>query len=407
MSFDVNKLRSQFPILATSARGRPLVYLDNAATTQKPLRVIEACQNYYLKTNANVHRGVHYLSEKATQEYEDVRKKLTKFINASSHEEIIFVRGTTEAINLIASSFGSAFLKTGDEILITAMEHHSNIVPWQLACQKAGAKLVVAPITKRGEVDVAKFKELLSQKTRLVSFVHLSNALGTLNDAQTLTRWAKEIGALVHIDCAQSVSHLPVDVQNLGCDFISFSSHKMYGPTGVGVLWGRKDILNKLPPYQGGGDMIRTVTFEKTEYADLPHKFEAGTPNIEGVIGLGAAIDFLNEVDLKNIHEYESELLKTAIMKLSKVPGLRFIGEAESRASVISFVLEGVHPHDIGTIVDQQGVAIRTGHHCAQPVMDFFEVPATCRASLGLYNTASDIDSLVEALLTVRKVFRR
>jgi cysteine desulfurase/selenocysteine lyase len=383
------------------------VYLDNAATTQKPKVVIQALTQYYEKTNSNVHRGVHYLSEKATLQYENVREQVKLFINAFTPEEIIFTKGTTDSINLLASSYGRKFLKAGDEILITAMEHHSNIVPWQLICEQTGAKLKVAAMNKSGELDVESFKSQLSSKTKMVSVVHMSNALGTVNPVEELTSLAHNAGAVVHLDCAQSISHIGLDVQKIGCDFVSFSGHKIYGPTGVGVFWGRRSLLEKMPPYQGGGDMIKTVTFEKTEFADLPNKFEAGTPNIEGVIGLGVAIDYVNSIGLQNIAEHEASLLARATSEIKKIEGIRVLADIDSKASVLSFVMEGVHPHDIGTIVDQEGVAIRTGHHCAQPVMDFFDVPATCRASFGLYNDDEDIDLLIAALKKVRKVFKK
>jgi len=398
-------IRRDFPILETLARGKPLVYLDNAATTQKPRAVIDRISKYYLTENANIHRGVHFLSEKATQVFEKTRSEVAQFLGAKSEREIIFTRGTTEAINLVASVLTQSTLRTGDEILITGMEHHSNIVPWQIAAQRSGAVLKVLPINERGELCLEQLPRLLGERTRIVAVSHLSNALGTINPVREITRAAKAVGALVLIDGAQAVSHIPVKVQEIGCDFYAFSSHKIFGPTGVGVLWGSESLMKTLPPYQGGGDMIRSVTFEKTEYADLPAFFEAGTPDISGVIGLGEALRYVAKIGIAEIARRENELLEYATRKLKEIPGLRIIGEAQEKASVISFALEGIHPHDVGTIVDQSGVAIRTGHHCAQPVMHFFKVPATARCSLAFYNNEQDIDRLVDALGVVKRMF--
>ncbi len=398
------KIRTDFPILATQARGKSLVYLDNAATTQKPRAVIDRISRYYLTENANIHRGVHYLSEKATQIYEKTRVEVAKFIGASHEREIIFTRGTTEAINLIAFGMTSR-LSAGDEILISGMEHHSNIVPWQIAAQRSGATLRVLPINERGELCMEQLPALLTSRTKIVAITQLSNALGTINPVREITRAARAVGAWVLVDGAQAVSHIPVNVRDIDCDFYAFSSHKIFGPTGVGVLWGRESILKTLPPYQSGGDMIRSVSFEKTDYADLPAYFEAGTPDISGVIGLGEALRYVQTIGLSAIARRESELLVYATEKLRAIAGLRVIGEAREKASVISFALGDIHPHDVGTIVDQSGVAIRTGHHCAQPVMTFFKVPATARCSLAFYNNEADIDRLVEALHNVKRMF--
>lgn len=404
--FEVHKYRRDFPILAEKVYGKPLVYLDNAATTQKPKAVIDRITNYYALENSNIHRGVFCLSEKATQAYESARHKIQKFIGAASTKEIIFTRGTTESINLVAQSYGRSFLKQGDEILITAMEHHSNIVPWQLACQKTGAVLKVAPINDRGELELEAFKKNLNKRTKIVAICHVSNALGTVNPVKKMIAWAHEAGAVVLVDGAQATAHLPVNVQDLDCDFYAFSGHKMFGPTGIGILYGKEKWLEKMPPYQGGGDMIRTVAFEKTTYNDLPYKFEAGTPHIAGVIGLGEAVDYLLTVGLENIRCYEQELLEYATAVLKKVPGLRMVGEAKDKAGVISFILGTAHAHDIGTILDREGIAIRAGHHCAMPVMERFKVPATARASFAFYNTREEIDSLAQALRRVMEVFK-
>ncbi|MDX1654181.1 MAG: cysteine desulfurase [Candidatus Competibacteraceae bacterium] len=405
MELDVAALREQFPILHQDIHGRPLVYLDNAASCQKPRRVIEAVRGCYEGYYANIHRGVHSLSERSTFEYEKARGKVKNFLNAASHKEIVFTRGTTEGINLVASSFGDAFVGQGDEILITALEHHSNIVPWQLLCQRRGAVLKVAPVDDRGQVMMEEFQKLLSPRTRLVAVVHVSNALGTINPVEAMIRLAHEREIPVLVDGAQSAPHLQVDVQALDCDFYTFSGHKVYGPSGVGVLYGKEKWLNAMPPYQGGGDMIKIVTFESTEYAELPAKFEAGTPNIAGVIGLGAALEWTEGVGLAAIAAHETRLLDYATERLGTLPGLRVIGTAERKASVLSFVMEDIHPHDIGTILDHQGVAIRTGHHCAQPLMRRFQVPATARASFAVYNTREEVDILYQALQKVQEMF--
>lgn len=403
--YDINSIRQEFPLLGVRVNGHPLVYLDNAATTQKPNSVIEVMENYYRTLNSNIHRGVHHLSEKATAAYEDSRCKVKNFIHAKSEQEIVFVRGTTEAINLVAQCMGMS-LKTGDEILLSTLEHHSNIVPWQFVAERKGAKLRVVPITKQGEIDREAFESYLSEKTRIVSITHVSNALGTVVPVEEYIRLAHKYGAIVLIDGAQAVPHLPVDVVRLDCDFYAFSGHKIYGPTGIGILYGKEKWLEKMPPYQGGGDMIRSVSFEKTTYNSIPHKFEAGTPHIAGAIGLGAAIDYLNSIGIDRIHEHESSLLSHALNSLEQVPGIRLLGPPpRQRAAVVSFTMDDVHPHDIGTIVDQSGVAIRTGHHCTQPLMEILGVPATARASFGLYNTENEVEKLVDALQEVRKVF--
>jgi len=405
MTLDVRTIRSDFPILRRSVRGKPLVYLDNAATTQKPQSVIDRIVRYYSEENSNVHRGVHYLSEIATVAYESVRTTVKRFLNARDEKEIVFTRGTTEAINLVASSWGLTNLREGDEVLITAIEHHSNIVPWQLLCERTGAVLRVAPVSDSGELLLDEFETLLTPRTKIVSFGHASNALGTINPVKRMTSMAHAAGAVVLIDGAQGVPHLNVDVQDIDCDFYAFSGHKVYGPTGIGVLYGKQSLLEKMPPYQGGGDMILSVSFEKTTYNALPYKFEAGTPNIEGVVGLGTALDYVASIGIDNIAAHEQELLHYATNRLLQINGLRIIGTAREKASVISFTLEGVHPHDIGTILDQEGIAIRTGHHCAQPLMMRFNVPATGRASFGVYNTKEEADALVAGLRKVVEVF--
>ncbi len=405
MSFSVEKLRKDFPNLSLKVNGRPLVYLDNAATTLKPKSVIETIRRHYEQRTSNVHRGVHFLSEQATRTFEESRKKVQKFINASKASEIIFTRGTTDAINIVAQSYGRTFLKKGDEILISHMEHHSNIVPWQMLCEEKGCVLKVIPITDEGEIVFSEFEKLLTSKTKLVSIVYVSNSLGTINPIQKVIALAHHQKCPVLIDGAQAVSHMPIDVQALDCDFFVFSGHKLFGPTGVGVLYGKEELLNKMPPAQGGGDMIASVTFEKTTYNVLPYKFEAGTPHIAGVIGLGAAIDYVCELDFAAIQKYEHELLEYGAKALTKIKGLRFIGTAKRKAAVLSFTLKGIHPHDIGTLVDQEGIAIRTGHHCTMPVMLRFNVPATARVSLAFYNTKSEIDKLVAALEKVRNIF--
>jgi cysteine desulfurase / selenocysteine lyase len=404
-AFDVQKIRRDFPILGQKIHGKPLVYLDNAATTQKPQAVIDAMVRSYAEDNANIHRGVHLLSERATQAYEEARVKVQKFLKAPDAREIIFVRGTTEAINLVAQTFGRANIGKGDEVLVTHMEHHSNIVPWQLICEEKGAELKVIPITDEGELRMDLVDSLLTDRTKIVAVVHVSNSLGTINPISTIVEKAHARGVPVLVDGAQAVAHMPVDVQALGCDFYALSGHKLFGPTGIGVLWGRLPLLEKMPPYQGGGDMISAVSFKKTTYNVVPNKFEAGTPNIAGSVGLGAAIDYLGGLDPAAMQAYEQELLAYGTRALTSVPGIRMVGTASKKASILSFVMEDVHPHDIGTILDQEGVAIRTGHHCTQPLMERLCVPATARASLALYNTKEEIDALVGALARVREIF--
>ncbi|HUP64084.1 MAG TPA: cysteine desulfurase [Thermoanaerobaculia bacterium] len=405
-SFDPKRVRADFPILSTTVHNQPLVYLDNAATTQKPSAVIERIVDYYTTENSNVHRGVHLLSETATASFEEARMKVKSFIGAAEAAEIIFTRGTTEGINLVASSFVAPRLHEGDEVLITAMEHHSNIVPWQLLCEAKGAHLRVVPIDDRGDVILEELETMLTDRTRIFAFSHVSNALGTVNPVERMIAMAHGRGVPVLVDGAQAVPHIPVDVRALDADFYVFSGHKLFGPTGIGALYGKRSLLEAMPPWQGGGDMILSVTWAKTTFNQIPYRFEAGTPNIAGAIGLGAAIDYVGKVGLRNIAAYEDELLAYGTEKLAAIPGLRMIGTAVKKASVLSFTLEGVHPHDIGTIVDQEGVAIRTGHHCAQPVMERFCVPATARASLAFYNTREDIDALGAALNKVIEVFR-
>lgn len=404
-AFDVEKVRADFPILQQRVNGKPLVYLDNAATSQKPRAVIETITRYYETENANIHRGVHALSQRATDDYEAARETVRAFLNAGDAKEIIFTRGTTEGINLVAQTYGRVHVAAGDEILITALEHHSNIVPWQILCEEKGANLRVAPINDRGELLVGEFQALISPRTKFVSVAHVSNALGTINPVGEIIALAHARNIPVVIDGAQAVPHLAVDVRALDADFYVFSSHKVYGPTGIGVLYGKAALLNAMPPYQGGGDMISSVTFEKTTYNKLPHKFEAGTPDISGVIGLGAAIRYVYSIGIESIAAHEHDLLTYATGRVSALAGIRLIGTAREKAGVLSFVMEGIHPHDIGTILDQEGIAIRTGHHCAQPLMDRFGVPATARASFALYNTRGEIDALVEGLRNVQKVF--
>lgn len=404
-SLNVEKIREDFPILGQTVHGRPLVYLDNAATSQKPRAVLDAVSGYYSRENSNVHRGIHFLSERATLAYEGARAKVRAFVNAAEDREIVFVRGTTEGINLVAQTYGKKFLKTGDEIVISAMEHHSNIVPWQMLCEEAGARLCVAPINDQGELLVGEFQSLLTEKTRLVSVTHVSNALGTVNPVRRIIEMAHNRRIPVLLDGAQAAPHLRVDVQELDCDFYLFSGHKLFGPTGIGVLYGKARWLEALPPYQGGGDMILSVTFEKTVYNEIPYKFEAGTPHVAGAVGLGAAIDYVSAIGIESIGAYENELLAYATETLSALPGVRMIGTAKDRAGLLSFVLSGVHAHDIGTILDQEGIAIRTGHHCAMPVMRRFGVPATARASFSFYNTKKEIDAFVAGVQKVRKVF--
>jgi cysteine desulfurase/selenocysteine lyase len=405
VNFDVGALRREFPILARMVRGKPLAYLDNGASAQRPRAVIEAVDDYERHHHANIHRGVHTLSQEATALYETARDKVTRFVHARSRNEIIFVRGTTEAINLVAQSYARPILKPGDEILITHLEHHANIVPWQMVCEQTGATLVVAPIDSRGEVQVDAVTALMTDRTRLLACAHVSNALGTVLPVRRLMAAAKARGIVTLIDGAQAVSHMHVDVQELDCDFYAFSSHKMFGPTGVGVLYGREKLLERMPPWQGGGEMILAVTFAKTTYSGLPNKFEAGTPNISGVVGLGAAVDFLQGLDRDAAHAHESALLDHATASLSRIPELRIVGTAADKASLVSFVVAGVHPHDLGTVLDEDGIAIRTGHHCAMPVMDFFKLPATARASFALYNTFDEIDRLAAGVERARKIF--
>lgn len=402
---DVERIRADFPILKTLVRGKPLVYLDNAATTQKPRAVIDAVRTYYETQNANIHRGVHLLSELGTKLFEGARVKVQRFLKAADPREILFVRGATEAINLVAQSYGRSTLRAGDEVLLTHLEHHSNIVPWQMLRDDKGIVLRVAPIDDRGEVRMDEFERLLGPRTRLVSVAHVSNALGTVNPVKRMIAMAHGRKVPVLLDGAQAAPHVPIDVRDLDCDFYALSGHKLFGPTGIGVLYGKASLLEAMPPWQGGGDMILSVTFEKTIYNHLPHKFEAGTPHIEGAIGLGAAIDYVQKIGMETIRSYEDELLEHGTRVLSEIKGLRLIGTAREKAGVLSFTLDGVHPHDVGTILDQEGIAIRTGHHCAQPVMDRFGLPATARASFGLYNTRAEVDALATAIEKVREVF--
>jgi cysteine desulfurase / selenocysteine lyase len=402
---DIGALRADFPALHQQVKGHPLTYLDSAASAQAPRQVLEAMWTQRTRDHANVHRGVHTLSERSTAAYEGARDRIRAYINAASREEIIFTRGTTESINLVAASLGRSQLKKGDEVLISGMEHHSNIVPWQMACEQAGARLVAAPITASGEIDREAFTRLLGPRTRIVALVHVSNALGTINPLHELIAEARAAGAVVLIDGAQAMPHLRIDVQALDCDFYAFSGHKMYGPTGIGVLYGRRALLESMPAYQGGGEMILTVTFEKSTYNALPYRFEAGTPNITGAIGLGAAVDYLSRVDFDALADYESALLEYATAELLAIPGTRVIGTAAHKAGVLSFVIDGIHAHDLGTIVDAEGVAIRTGHHCAMPVMDFFDVAATARASFGLYNNREDVDRLIAGITKAVEIF--
>lgn len=403
--FKVRALRAQFPVLAQEVNGQPLIYLDNAATTQKPRMVVEAICDYYYRDNANVHRGVHTLSERATSAMESARDKLQRLLNAPAREEVIFTRGTTEAINLVAHGFGEGVLQPGDEVLITELEHHANIVPWQEACRRSGATLVVVPINDAGEVELEAFQARLSKRTRIAAFSHVSNALGTVNPVAEMCRLAKASGAAVLIDGAQAIAHARVDVQALDCDFYTLSGHKMYGPTGIGALWGRREWLERLPVYQTGGDMIRTVSFNGSTYSGLPYKFEAGTPDIAGAIGLGVAVDFLDSLPWDAMVAHEEALLARATELADAFPGLRRIGSAQHRAGVLSFVLDGVHPHDVGTFMDFEGIALRTGHHCAMPVMEHYGVPATIRASFACYNTLEEVDILFQALERVRATF--
>jgi len=403
-AFDVEKIRRDFPILHQGVHGKPLVYLDNAATTQKPLAVIEAIEHYYRHDNSNIHRGVHALSERATEHYEKTRTAVQRFLNAADSKEIIFTRGTTEAINLVAQTYGRKHVGAGDEVLITAMEHHSNIVPWQILCEDKGAKLRVAPISDRGELQLEEFEKLLGARTRFVAVSHLSNALGTINPLREMIRMAHARNIPVLVDGAQAAPRMTVDVQSLDCDFYAISGHKMYAPTGIGVLYGKAALLEAMPPYQGGGDMIASVTFEKTIYNRLPYKFEAGTPNIADTIALGAAIEYLERLGLDRIERHEHDLLAYATKAVEKIPGLTIVGTAKHKAGVLSFTMDNIHPHDIGTILDREGIAVRTGHHCAQPVMQRFGIPATVRASFGLYNTRQEVDALVKGIHKVNEV---
>ena len=404
--FNVEAVRKDFPILERTIYGKPLVYLDNAATTHKPKVVIERLKEYYESENSNIHRGVHYLSQLATNKFEETREKVRKFINASSVKEIIFTKGATDSINLFASSFGRKFISEGDEIIITQMEHHANIVPWQMLCEANKAVLKYIPIDDNGELILSDLEKLITPKTKLISFLHVSNSLGTINPAKEIISIAHKHGIKVLLDGAQSIQHSKVDVRDLDADFFVFSGHKIYGPTGTGVLYGKESLLNELPPYQGGGDMIRVVTMEKTSYNELPYKFEAGTPNIAGIVGLGTAIDYVNTIGLENISNYEHELLVYAEKKLLEIEGVKIIGTAKNKAAVISFVLEGIHPHDVGTILDSEGVAIRAGHHCTQPIMQRFGIPATARASFSFYNTMEEVDQLALAIKKVFEVFK-
>ena len=405
MSLDVTTIRADFPILQRRVHGKPLVYLDNAATTQKPEAVIDRVARYYRAENANVHRGVHVLSVEATEAYDAARERVRRFLNAAEAREVVFVRGATEAINLVAATFGRAHVGAGDEIVISEMEHHSNIVPWQMLCEERDARLRVVPITDAGELRLDEYERLLGARTRIVAVTHVSNALGTINPVESIVRLAHDRGIPVLIDGAQAVAHMPVDVQAMGCDFYVFSGHKVFGPTGIGVLYGRAALLDGMPPYQGGGDMIRSVTFERTLYNDLPYKFEAGTPNIGGAIGLAAAIDYLAAIDPGRVAAYEHDLLVYGTAALADIPGLHLTGTAPNKAGILSFVIDDIHPHDIGTILDREGVAIRAGHHCCQPLMARLHVPATARASLALYNTREEIDALAASLRAARAVF--
>ncbi|MCL6463491.1 MAG: cysteine desulfurase [Acidobacterium ailaaui] len=403
-AYDVEAIRADFPILREQVHGRPLVYLDNAATTQKPTAVIDALVRYYHHSNANIHRGVHLLSERATEDYEAARATVQSFLHAREAREIVFTRGATEGINLVAQTYGRSKVGPGDEVLITAMEHHSNIVPWQMLCQEKDAHLRVVPINDFGELDLDEFRRLLTPRTKIVAAAHVSNALGTINPVREIISMAHAAGACVLLDGAQAVPHLPVHVQELDCDFYAFSGHKVYGPTGIGALYGKAELLESMPPYQGGGDMISSVSFEKTLYNKIPYKFEAGTPDIAGAIGLGAALDYVLQLGLKKIGVHEHQLLQYAASQIAAVPGVRIVGTAREKAGVLSFVMEGVHPHDIGTILDREGVAVRTGHHCAQPVMEIFHVPATVRASFALYNTKQEVDVLLQSIEKVKEI---
>jgi cysteine desulfurase/selenocysteine lyase len=402
---DVAKVRADFPVLARRANGKPLVYFDNAATSQKPRQVIEALVQFYAEENANIHRGVHHMSQQATLAYEGARGKVQRFLNAADPHEIVFVRGTTEAINLVANTFGRTNLGAGDEVIISAMEHHSNIVPWQIVCDAAGARLRVIPMTDSGELEIDAFRGMLTDRTKLVAVVHISNSLGTINPVKQIAAIAHQVGVPVLVDGAQAAPHGPIDVRDIDADFYAFSGHKMFGPTGIGVLYGKAALLESMPPYEGGGEMIRTVTFEKTTYAPLPAKFEAGTPHIAGAIGLGAAVDYIRGLSWEWIQSHERALLEYATKAMLDIPGVRIVGTAKQKASVLSFVIDGVHAHDVGTILDMEGIAIRTGHHCTQPVMDRLGLPATARASLAFYNTQEEVEALVKGIQKVSQVF--
>ena len=404
-NWDIEKIRKDFPVLSQTVNGKPLVYLDNAASSQVPHMVIDRGSKYLTEEHANVHRGVHYLSQHATTAYEAAREKIKRFINAREAKECIFVRGTTEGLNLVASSYGRKFINEGDEILVSGMEHHSNIIPWQVTAEERGAKIRVIPLNERGELVIDEYENLLNERTRMVAVAHVSNSLGSVNPIKEMVATAHKFGVPVCVDAAQSVPHFPVDVQDLDCDFYVFSGHKMYGPTGSGVMYGKREWLDRMPPYQTGGGMIRSVTFEKTTYAPIPDKFEAGTPAIAAGIGLGAAIDYINSIDFAAAAAYEHELVEYAARRLADIPGVKIIGTAANRASVLSFTIENVHPHDIGTILDQEGIAVRAGHHCAQPVMQFFDVPATARASFAFYNTKEEADKLADSIQKVIDVF--
>ena len=407
MTFDIDKVRSDFPILQTKINGKPLVYLDNGATTQKPQSVIDAITDYYTHYNANIHRGTHHLSNVATEAHEKARKTIQAYINAAHDHEIIFTRGTTESINLVAFSFGQAFVKPGDEVIVTAMEHHSNFVPWQMMCERQGAKFRVVPFDEKGDLRLDILANLLNEKTRIVSFNHVSNSLGTINPAQKIIQMAHEAGAAVLVDAAQSVQHIEHDVQAMDADFYAFSGHKIYGPTGIGVLYGKEKWLDAMPPYQGGGEMIDIVTEERTTYNKLPFKFEAGTPNVVGPIGLGAAIEYLNQFEFDAIRSHEDDVLEYGRERLCEVPGLTIYGNSDHRTSILAFNINGIHHYDLGTLLDTQGIAVRTGHHCTQPVMTALGIDGTVRASLGIYNTRAEIDALIEAIYKVRKMLGR
>jgi cysteine desulfurase/selenocysteine lyase len=406
IAFDLNKIRSEFPLLQQEMNGQPLVFLDSAASSQKPQMVLDKLEEYYTRQNANVHRGVYQLSQEATDAYEQGREQLRRFINAPSAKEVLFVRGTTEGINLVASSYGKAFINEGDEVIVSTMEHHSNIVPWQMICEERGAVLKVIPINEAGELQIDAYREMLSEKVKMVAISHVSNSLGTINPVKEMITMAHEQGIPVLVDGAQAIPHMKVDVQELDADFYTFSGHKMFGPTGIGVLYGKEEWLNKMPPYHGGGEMIETVTFEKTTYNELPHKFEAGTPDISGVVALGAAVEYIEQIGHDAIQKHEKELLHYATEKLSEIEGIRIIGTAAHKASVLSFLVEGIHPYDLGTILDKLGIAVRTGHHCTQPLMSWYGIPGTVRASLAFYNNREDIDRLVAGVQRAVKMLR-